>query len=214
MAFLGEKGSILDWPSAIKKLRRRAGLKQQALAELLDCDQTAISHWERGVDRPSLAFQRRLLAMIARDQRGIEDLRLFAAVERSPGVQALLDNDLRILAGSSAFWDFFVHLNDKSPDVFREFGREENKKLAREALESAAEIVVIEAEITAQPKGANKAIRMRGIGTPVLLSDSTIALRVELLPTDGDVNAPLKSKFVGIDDLEDEKSGADTLRDS
>jgi len=194
----------LDWPSAIGKFRRRTGLKQQALAEMLNCDQTAISHWERGVDRPSLAFQRRLLAMIALDQRALEDLRLFTAVERSPGVQALLDNDLRILAGSSAFWDIFRHLNDKSPDVFREFGREDNKQLVREALDSAAETLIIEAEVTAQPKGANRAIRMRGIGTPVVLSDSTIAIRVELLPTDGDVDAPLKSRFVGFDDLKDE----------
>ena len=204
VAFRMENGSTLDWPSAIRKFRRRAGLKQQALAELLGCDQTAISHWERGVDKPSLAFQRRLLEMIARDQRAMEDLRLFTAVERSPGVQALLDNDLRILAGSNAFWDIFRHLNDKSPNVFREFGREDNKKLAREALDSAAETLVIEAEVTAKPKGANWAIRMRGIGTPVVLSDSTIAIRVELLPTDGDVDAPLKSQFVGFDDLKDE----------
>ena len=204
MAFRVEKGSTLDWPSAIRKFRRRTGLKQQALAEMLDCDQTAISHWERGVDRPSLAFQRRLLAMIARDQRSLEDLRLFTAVERSPGVQALLDNELRILAGSSALWDIFRHLNDNSPDVFREFGGEDNKQLAREALDSAAETLVIEGEITAKPKGANRAIRLRGIGTPVVLSDSTIALRVELLPTDGDVDAPLKSQFVGFDDLKDE----------
>ncbi len=58
----------MDWPSAIGKFRRRAGLKQKALAELLDCDQTAISHWERGVDKPSLAFQGRLAALIARDR--------------------------------------------------------------------------------------------------------------------------------------------------
>ncbi len=204
VGFRVEKGSNLDWPSAIMKYRRRAGLKQQALAELLDCDQTAISHWERGVDKPSLAFQRRLLAMIAQDQRGMEDLRLITAVKRSPGVQTLLDNDLRILAGSNAFWDIFRHLNDKSPDVFREFGGEDNKQLAREALESATETLVIEAEITAKPRGANVAIRMRGIATPIVLSDSTIALRVELLPTDGDVDAPLKSRFVGIDDLEDD----------
>ena len=55
--------------------------------------------------------------------------------------------------------------------------------------------------LTAKPKGANRAIRLRGIGTPVVLSDSTIALRVELLPTDGDIDASLKSQFVGIDDL-------------
>ncbi len=194
----------LDWPSAIGKFRRRAGLKQKAMAELLDCDQTAISHRERGVDKPSLTFQSRLAALFARDQRAMEDLRLFTAVERSPGIQALLGDDLRILAGSSAFWDFYVHLDDKSSTVFREFGREDNKQLAREAFSSAAETVVIEAEITVKPEGANKAIRLRGLATPVVLLDGTIALRVELLPIDCDVDAPLKSRFLGIDDLEDE----------
>ncbi len=201
-AFRAEKGSNLDWPSAIRKFRRRARLKQQALADILGCDQTAVSHWERGLDRPSLAFQRRLLEMIARDQRAMEDLRLIAAVERSPGIHVLLDNNLRILARSSAFRDIYVHLVD-GPNVFHEFGREDNKQWAREALDSADETLVIEAEVTVAPRGANRALRMRGIATPVVLSDSTIALRVELLPTEGDVDAPLKSQFVGIGDLED-----------
>ena len=209
MVFRVEKGPTLDWPSAIKKFRRRAGLKQQALAEMLGCNQTAVSHWERGVDRPSLAFQRRLLEMIARDQRAMEDLRLFTAVERSPGVQVLLDKDLRVLAGSDSYWETYAYLTDRSPtdrgpDVFREFGTGENKRLAREALDAAEDTLIIEAEITAKPKGANRGIRMRGIGTPVVLSDGTIALRAELLPTDGDVDAPLKAQFVGIDDLKDE----------
>ncbi len=204
MAFRGEKGSALDWPSTIRKFRRRARLKQQALAEMLGCDQTAISHWERGVDRPSLAFQRRLLEMIARDQRAVEDLRLFTAVERSPGVQALIDNDLRILAGSSAFWNLYLHLYGKShdPDIFREFGNKENKKLARKAFDLAAETVVIEGEITMTFR--DKAVRMKGIGTPILLSDNTPVLRIDVQPADGDVDAPLKSQFVGIDDLKDQ----------
>ena len=204
MVFRVEKGPTLDWPSAIKKFRRRAGLKQQALAEMLGCNQTAVSHWERGVDRPSLAFQRRLLEMIARDQRAMEDLRLFTAVERWPGVQVLSDKYLRVLAGSESYWEIYAYLTDRSPDVFREFGREENKRLAREALDAAEDTLIIEAEIAAKPKGTNRGIRMKGIGTPVVLSDGTIALRAELLPTDGDVDAPLKSQFVGIDDLKDE----------
>ena len=158
----------------------------------------------RGVDAPSLAFQRRLSEIIARDQRTVEDLRLFAAVERAPGVQALLDHDLRILTGSSAFWDFYAHLDDKSPDVFREFGREDNKRLARQALDCAGDTLVLEVEVTAQPKHANRGVRIRGIGTPVVLSDSTIALRVDLLPTDGDPDAPLISQFVSLDDRKPE----------
>ena len=87
--------------------------------------------------------------------------------------------------------------------MFREFGREDNHRLVREAFDSAAETVVIEAEVTMKPKGANQATRMRVVGTPVVLSDDTIALRVEFLPSGGDVDLPLKSQFVGIDDLKD-----------
>jgi len=51
----------MDWSSSIKRFRRRRGIKQQALANMLGCDQTAVSHWERSLDNPSLAFQRQLI---------------------------------------------------------------------------------------------------------------------------------------------------------
>lgn len=213
MAFRVEKGPTLDWPSAIKKFRRRAGLKQQALAEMLGCNQTAVSHWERGVDRPSLAFQRRLLEMIARDQRAMEDLRLFTTIERSSSLQVIFDNDLRILTCSNSFWNLVSHLYAKSPlnksvdfdpDMIRKFGEEGNKQLMLEAFDSADGTVVLELEMPVGGEEGNRVMRIRGFATPVILSDSTIALRVEVEPTDGDIDAPIKSKFVGIDDLKDE----------
>ena len=203
----------MDWPSAIKKFRRRAGLKQQALAEMLGCNQTAVSHWERGVDRPSLAFQRRLLEMIARDQRAVEDLRLFTTIERSSSMQVIFDNDLRILTCSNSFWNLVSDLYAKSPlnksvdfdpDMIRKFGEEGNKQLMLEAFDSADGTVVLELEMPVGGEEGNRVMRIRGFATPVILSDSTIALRVEVEPTDGDIDAPIESKFVGIDDLKDE----------
>jgi transcriptional regulator with XRE-family HTH domain len=193
----------MEWSDAIRKLRRRAGLKQQALAELLGCDQTTVSHWERGVDRPSLAFQRRLLEMIAQDQRNIDDLRIFASVDRSVCNQVLFDTDLRILAASDCFWEGVAYLGEeRTAEVFREFGRDENKRLAREILATADDTVLFEAEITTQPRGSNVATRMRAVGAPFMLSDGSIVLRVELRPTTGDVDAPLKWRIVKAADVE------------
>lgn len=193
----------MEWSDAIRRLRRRAGLKQQALAELLGCDQTTFSHWERGVDRPSLAFQRRLLEMIAEEQHCVEDLRIFNAVDRSVGIQVLFDTDLRILAASDRFWGGYAYLGEKrTAEVFRELGREDNKRLARQVLASAGDTVIFEAEITSHPKGSDKAARMCAVGAPFMLSDGSIVLRVELRPTAGDVSAPLKWRIVRIADVE------------
>jgi transcriptional regulator with XRE-family HTH domain len=193
----------MEWSDAIRRLRRRAGLKQQALAQLLGCDQTTVSHWERGVDRPSLAFQRRLLEMIAEEEHSIEDLRIFYAVDRSVGNQVLFDTDLRVLAASDRFWDGYAYLGEeRTADVFRELGREDNKRLARRVLASAEDTVIFEAEITSHPKGSSRATRMCAIGAPFMLSDGSIVLRVELRPTTGDVSAPLKWRIVKIADVE------------
>ena len=78
-------------------------------------------------------------------------------------------------------------VDDKSADVFREFGREDNKRLARQALDSADETLVLEVEATAQPKHANRAVRLRGIGTPVVLSDVQRIIEWPYVNADPDV---------------------------
>ncbi len=47
---------------AIRAARRRAGLSQAELAELLDVRQSSVSQWERGSTRPSTVY---LLALTA-----------------------------------------------------------------------------------------------------------------------------------------------------
>jgi len=54
----------IDWPALIKRLRLKRGLKQTALAEAINVDQSCVSRWERGKDKPGLAAKKRLLKML------------------------------------------------------------------------------------------------------------------------------------------------------
>lgn len=49
-----------DWSALIKRYRLRHGLSQGRLAAVVGVSQRTISRWERGDDRPSLAWQRHL----------------------------------------------------------------------------------------------------------------------------------------------------------
>jgi transcriptional regulator with XRE-family HTH domain len=56
-----------SWGTLVKRFRNDTGLTQAALAEILSIDPTTISRWERGRERPNLALQRRLRALIEPD---------------------------------------------------------------------------------------------------------------------------------------------------
>lgn len=49
-----------DWGELVKRYRLRHGLTQAHMAGSLGVSQRTVSRWERGEDRPSLAYQRRL----------------------------------------------------------------------------------------------------------------------------------------------------------
>jgi transcriptional regulator with XRE-family HTH domain len=51
-----------ELPGIIRAARRRRGLSQQELADLVGMDQSAVSQWERGYTLPSVVH---LLALIA-----------------------------------------------------------------------------------------------------------------------------------------------------
>ena len=65
--------SPTPWPRLVRALRRRQGLSQQALADRLGVDQTAVSRWERGLDEPRLALRRRLLDLQRKTDAGRQD---------------------------------------------------------------------------------------------------------------------------------------------
>ena len=88
-----------DWRLLIRGYRRENGLKQEALAYMLGVDQTTVSRWERGKDKPSLAMQKRLRDLMwKREDTALE------AVERlvrfSPGRATLLMPGTKIVAVS------------------------------------------------------------------------------------------------------------------
>lgn len=91
-----------EWPVLIRSYRRDNGLKQDALAGMLNVDQTTISRWERGIDTPSLAMQKRLRDLFWKR----EDSALDAAVRMvraAPGRAAILVPGTRIIAVSEAY---------------------------------------------------------------------------------------------------------------
>ncbi|MEX0319659.1 MAG: helix-turn-helix domain-containing protein [Ruegeria sp.] len=49
----------------LRRLRRSVGLKQSALADLLSVDQTTVSRWENGVQRPAPDLQRSVFKTLA-----------------------------------------------------------------------------------------------------------------------------------------------------
>jgi transcriptional regulator with XRE-family HTH domain len=51
----------MDWATTVKTTRLRMGLKQSALAEVLNLDQATVSRWERSATTPSVGVQRSIL---------------------------------------------------------------------------------------------------------------------------------------------------------
>lgn len=46
--------------ATLKELRQSAGLRQEDVAKKLDVDQTAVSNWERGKNKPCTKYHKKL----------------------------------------------------------------------------------------------------------------------------------------------------------
>jgi transcriptional regulator with XRE-family HTH domain len=92
-------GVLVHWPQALKEYRRRRGLTQSALAEVLDVDPTTISRWERGRDRPALGIQRRLKSLVLSPPRNVEAA-LKMLIDTSDTIAVLFDSRYRLLHSS------------------------------------------------------------------------------------------------------------------
>jgi transcriptional regulator with XRE-family HTH domain len=90
-----------DWPSKIRRLRRIRGLKQAALGEMLGVDQSAVSRWERGIDAPNIAAQRRLIDLERSPNAPAQDRFLKELIRRSDGA-ILTDAQFRKIEVSDA----------------------------------------------------------------------------------------------------------------
>ncbi len=72
-------------PTALRAARRRAGLSQVQLAALAGVfDQTRVSVWERGLERPGVAVVPRLAAAL-----GVPAAELYEAGEHGPSLAVL-----------------------------------------------------------------------------------------------------------------------------
>src|SRR5262245_13918242 len=93
------RGQSMDWPQALKTYRRRHGLTQASLAELLNVDPTTVSRWERGRDQPALGIRRRLQSLVVPRASDVERaLRLL--IDTSDGIAVLFDARYRLLHSS------------------------------------------------------------------------------------------------------------------
>jgi DNA-binding XRE family transcriptional regulator len=92
-------GPGVNWGNEIKAFRIRNSLKQAALAELVGVDTATISRWERGRDRPSLAYQKILGKLIAPPPT-IKSMGLIDIVETTSDIAVIMDREFRIVAAS------------------------------------------------------------------------------------------------------------------
>ena len=89
----------MDWPQALKDYRRRHGLTQAALAEILNVDPTTVSRWERGRDQPALSIHRRLRSLVVPLTSDVERA-LRALIDASDAIAVLFDDKYRLLHSS------------------------------------------------------------------------------------------------------------------
>ena len=89
----------MDWVRAIKDYRRRHGLTQTALAELLNVDPTTVSRWERGRDQPALGILRRLRSLVT-PMTGDVERALRLLIDTSDEFVVLYDHKYRLLHSS------------------------------------------------------------------------------------------------------------------
>ncbi|MEH6650798.1 MAG: helix-turn-helix transcriptional regulator [Motiliproteus sp.] len=97
---------MADWPLLIRAYRKEHGLKQTVLAYMLNVDQTTVSRWERGKDRPSVVIQKRLRDLFCSEQ----DAALSAVsrtVRFAPGRAAIMLPGTRIVEISDGYFDLF-----------------------------------------------------------------------------------------------------------
>jgi transcriptional regulator with XRE-family HTH domain len=98
----------MDWAQRTKLLRRRLFLKQAALAEALNVDQSAISRWEQGHDRPNVRARKMMLDMWSNAAPApADDARLRARVRLSESLVLIREDGV------------FEELSDSLSNLFK-----------------------------------------------------------------------------------------------
>lgn len=119
-----------NWPSEIKRYRKRNGIKQEAFAEMMSVDQATVSRWENGRLEPSLMNQRLIHDLIYQGSRS--DRALFSFIEHMPCISAIFDEDGEAIVASRPAEKFFggalTHANISNKLGYPHFVYEEMHK--------------------------------------------------------------------------------------
>ena len=98
---VAEAVSAREWANRLAWFRRFRGLKQLALAQLLEVDQATVSRWERGQSVPHLRGRQRLRDLLR--ETASDDPLLKHAIAAAIGEVALSTSDDVIIAASRAY---------------------------------------------------------------------------------------------------------------
>lgn len=92
-----------DWASLCRDYRERHGLKQEAMAQDFNVDQSAVSRWERGIREPSLLVKQAILDDVLRSRTLAPDQTMRLLLEQSGSAVALWQKDGTLLGASRRF---------------------------------------------------------------------------------------------------------------
>lgn len=187
----------MEWAREIRRFRQLNGLKQFALADVLNVDQATVSRWERGVQIPDIATQMRLRTLI---QQGmpLHDRLIRHLVRHAPGLAGLLDREARILEASDpAIALLGVSLDGPSPPSARPHFSDGLAMAWQEAERAGlfdGQVASVRV-VTAVRDTARKEHRLRMLWQPIRLFDGTVLLRTDahLLPATTGATLPLES---------------------
>ena len=99
-----------DFGAVLRRWRKGAGIKQQALGDILGVSQATISRWEAGIDRPAQHTHGRLQEFIGK-QRLTEMPAEQRIISRQIGIRALVDLDgMKLLATTQDFKSIWPEL--------------------------------------------------------------------------------------------------------
>lgn len=178
---------MLDWARHIREYRLLHGLKQSALAERLGVDQATISRWERGLQQPDLAVQRKLRALVGLDSE-VPAAVLDRVVRHSINHMVLLNETLHIQAASQRFAEMLDLRLDQieSRHLDEWLAPETRHMLDRAIADGLLEGRMLAAQFPARlVRLGNGDIHAIQVWHPFRLVDGAIRLMVEHMSTNG-----------------------------
>ncbi|NDW44945.1 helix-turn-helix transcriptional regulator [Ruegeria sp. PrR005] len=92
-----------DWAKLCRAYRHRRGLKQEAMAQDFNVDQSTVSRWERGTREPSLPAKQAILNEMLETGRAGPDQTMRLMLEQSGSAVAVWGRDHRLLGCSPRF---------------------------------------------------------------------------------------------------------------